>query len=95
MPPLDVFEEHGEIAALWVTKPYDGHTVVCFDRHLDLKPLAPGGEELLMAALADGRDLTGVVRKQPVRGVAGAFGLDDFWTAAALAGPGPRRWALS
>jgi len=86
MPPLDVFEEHGEIAALWGTRLYDGRTVVCFDRHLDLKPLVPGGEELLMAALADERDLAGVVRKQPIRGVAGAFGLDDFWTAASLAG---------
>ncbi|MBU7597565.1 hypothetical protein JGS22_008000 [Streptomyces sp. P38-E01] len=87
MPPgVDLFEEHGEVAALWPQRIYHGRTVVCFDRHLDLKPLAPGGAEALRAAASAGEDPAALVRRLPVRGVPGAFGLDDFWTAAAIAG---------
>ncbi|MFD3717643.1 hypothetical protein [Streptomyces sp. NPDC058674] len=83
---VDLFEEHGEVAALWPEGLYRDRTVVCFDRHLDLKPLAPGGEESLGRAAAEGRDPAGLLRRLPVRGVPGAFGLDDFWSAAAIAG---------
>ncbi|MFG2986488.1 hypothetical protein ACGFYQ_35475 [Streptomyces sp. NPDC048258] len=83
---VDLFEEHGEVAALWTEGLYRDRTVVCFDRHLDLKPLAPGGEEALSRAAARGEDPAGLLRRLPVRGVAGAFGLDDFWSAAAIAG---------
>ncbi|GAA2230568.1 hypothetical protein GCM10010232_16120 [Streptomyces amakusaensis] len=82
---VDLFEEHGEVAALWPDSPYRDRTVVCFDRHLDLKPLAPGGEEALRAAVANSASPAGLVRGLPVRGVPGAFGLDDFWSAAAVA----------
>ncbi|MBX9396769.1 hypothetical protein K4749_25070 [Streptomyces sp. TRM72054] len=82
---VDLFEEHGEVAALWPQSPYRGRTVVCFDRHLDLKPLAPGGEEALRAAARAGTSPAELLRRLPVRGVPGAFGLDDFWSAAALA----------
>ncbi|MFG2604850.1 tetratricopeptide repeat protein [Streptomyces sp. NPDC048514] len=81
---VDLFEEHGEVAALWSARPYSGRTVVCFDRHLDLKPLAPGGSEALRAAADEGRSPAPLVRRLPVRGVDGAFGLDDFWSAAAI-----------
>ncbi|MEV8533073.1 hypothetical protein [Streptomyces sp. NPDC051211] len=83
---VDLFEEHGEVAALWQEGGYRDRTVVCFDRHLDLKPLAPGGEAALLGAAARGEDPAGLLRRLPVRGVPGAFGLDDFWSAAALAG---------
>ncbi|MER5930542.1 hypothetical protein [Streptomyces sp. NPDC002054] len=83
---VDLFEEHGEVAALWPEGRYRDRTVVCFDRHLDLKPLAPGGEAALLRAVADGGDPAGLLRRLPVRGVPGAFGLDDFWSAAAIAG---------
>ncbi|WP_299535772.1 hypothetical protein [uncultured Streptomyces sp.] len=82
---VDLFEEHGEVAALWPEGPYRGRTVVCFDRHLDLKPLAPGGEEALSLSAARGENPAGLLRELPVRGVPGAFGLDDFWSAAAIA----------
>ncbi|MFE7765192.1 tetratricopeptide repeat protein [Streptomyces sp. NPDC057438] len=82
---VDLFEEHGEVAALWPQSPYHRRTVVCFDRHLDLKPLAPGGEEALRAAAHEGTSPAELLRRLPVRGVPGAFGLDDFWSAAALA----------
>ncbi|MFB4425190.1 tetratricopeptide repeat protein [Streptomyces sp. QL37] len=82
---VDLFEEHGEVAALWPQSPYRDRTVVCFDRHLDLKPLAPGGEEALHAAAGAGTSPAELLRRLPVRGVPGAFGLDDFWSAAALA----------
>ncbi|MFJ4836782.1 tetratricopeptide repeat protein [Streptomyces sp. NPDC088746] len=82
---VDLFEEHGEVAALWPQSPYRDRTVVCFDRHLDLKPLAPGGEKALRAAAAAGTSPAELLRRLPVRGVPGAFGLDDFWSAAALA----------
>ncbi|MGW1590840.1 tetratricopeptide repeat protein [Streptomyces sp. NPDC002386] len=82
---VDLFEEHGEVAALWSDRPYSGRTVVCFDRHLDLKPLAPGGAEALRAAADEGGSPAPLVRRLPVRGVPGAFGLDDFWSAAAIA----------
>lgn len=82
---VDLFEEHGEVAALWPQSPYRDRTVVCFDRHLDLKPLAPGGEEALRAAAGAGTSPAELLRRLPVRGVPGAFGLDDFWSAAALA----------
>ncbi|MFJ6853280.1 tetratricopeptide repeat protein [Streptomyces sp. NPDC091271] len=81
---VDLFEEHGEVAALWPQSPYRDRTVVCFDRHLDLKPLAPGGEEALRAAAGAGTSPAELLRRLPVRGVPGAFGLDDFWSAAAL-----------
>ncbi|MFD9216885.1 tetratricopeptide repeat protein [Streptomyces sp. NPDC087659] len=83
---VDLFEEHGEVAALWPQGGYRDRTVVCFDRHLDLKPLAPGGEEALRRAATLGEDPAAHLRRLPVRGVPGAFGLDDFWSAAALAG---------
>ncbi|QES50619.1 hypothetical protein DEJ50_25080 [Streptomyces venezuelae] len=83
---VDLFEEHGEVAALWPEGRYRDRTVVCFDRHLDLKPLAPGGEAALRHAAAHGADPAGLLRRLPVRGVPGAFGLDDFWSAAAIAG---------
>ncbi|MEW2560327.1 tetratricopeptide repeat protein [Streptomyces griseorubiginosus] len=81
---VDLFEEHGEVAALWPHRPYHGRTVVCFDRHLDLKPLAPGGEEALRATADGNVSPAELVRRLPVRGVPGAFGLDDFWSAAAV-----------
>lgn len=82
---VDLFEEHGEVAALWPDRPYGGRTVVCFDRHLDLKPLAPGGAQALRAATDGGSSPDRLVRRLPIRGVPGAFGLDDFWSAAAIA----------
>ncbi|MFE2424030.1 tetratricopeptide repeat protein [Streptomyces hokutonensis] len=81
---VDLFEEHGEVAALWPDRPYHGRTVVCFDRHLDLKPLAPGGEKALRATTDGNVSPAELVRRLPVRGVPGAFGLDDFWSAAAV-----------
>lgn len=74
------------MAALWPQRTYEDRTVVCFDRHLDLKPLAPGGDEALREVTATGGDPSSLLRRLPVRGVPGAFGLDDFWSAAALAG---------
>lgn len=87
MPPgVDLFEEHGEVAALWPQRIYQDRTVVCFDRHLDLKPLTSGGAEALHGLVATNGDPAALVRRLPVRGVPGAFGLDDFWSAASIAG---------
>ncbi|MGQ0574514.1 MAG: hypothetical protein ACT4RN_09955 [Pseudonocardia sp.] len=81
---IDTFEEHGEIAALWNGHRYPGRAVVCFDRHLDVKPLRAAGRTQVRSA-APG-ELAGLNRRLPVRQAEGAFGLDDFWTAAACAG---------
>ena len=84
---IETFEEHGEVAATWIRsgEPYHRGRVVCFDRHLDLKPLSPQNAERLRGTSTQG-GLEHLVRPLPVRYAPGAFGLDDFWAAAAVAG---------
>ncbi len=79
MSAVSVFEEHSEVAALWSGDL--SATVICFDRHLDLKPLNPS----LIGRLGEG-DAVGLIRTLPLRGSGQGFGLDDFWSAAAVLG---------
>jgi len=82
---IDAFEEHGEIAALWGSARYPQKSVVCFDRHLDLKPLSDLNRELLISR-AGSESIATLNRVLPVRQAPGAFGLDDLWSAAACVG---------
>jgi hypothetical protein len=76
-------EEHGEVVRTWQALGYRGEHVVCFDRHLDLKPLSPQGHRLCASA---GRDLGALNRPLPLREADGAYGLDDFWSVGPACG---------
>lgn len=78
--PLAVHEEHGEVVGTWRALGYHKEVVVCFDRHLDLKPLGEAAASQLRSAT--GVDaLRALNRSLPVREAPGAFGLDDFFAA--------------
>lgn len=85
---IDTFEEHSEVAATWVRpgQSYHRRRVVCFDRHLDLKPISPQNAERLRGITMQRGGFEHAVRPLPIRYAPGAFGLDDFWAAAAVAG---------
>lgn len=83
MAKVSIFEEHSEVSALWPDLGAGGETtIVCFDRHLDLKPLDPAVE----LALAEASHPSDLIRPLPLRGPGAGFGLDDFWAAGALCG---------
>jgi hypothetical protein len=89
--PLAVHEEHGEVVGTWRALGYHGETVVCFDRHLDLKPLAADA----VRRIGDARDieaLRGLNRPLPLREAPGAFGLDDFFAAGPVLGAVHALW---
>jgi hypothetical protein len=75
MSGIHVHEEHGEVVGTWGELGYRNETVVCFDRHLDLKPLTAEA----LAALQRADDVSTLNRALPVREIAGAYGLDDFF----------------
>ncbi len=80
------FEEHGEVLAHWRSQGWQAETVVCLDRHLDLKRIATDDVSRLQAVTSDGalRDLN---RDVPFRDDdAHAYGLDDFVYAAGAMG---------
>lgn len=87
MIPFSVHEEHGEVVATWQALGLKRATVVCFDRHLDLKALAPRGIAQLDRAAADGGDLTRLNRPIPFQEDRRyAYGLDNFVLAAVRLG---------
>jgi hypothetical protein len=77
-------EEHGEVVATWVERGYRDEHVVCFDRHLDLKPLS--AEAARTCADSPGADLSALNRTLPMREAPGSFGLDDFWSVGPVSG---------
>ncbi|MFE4670495.1 tol-pal system YbgF family protein [Streptomyces sp. NPDC056716] len=83
---IALHEEHGEAVATWARQGYRDEKVVCFDRHLDLKPL-PTGATARLLGLDGGPDaLAEENRKLPIREAAGSYGLDDFYAAGAVLG---------
>lgn len=104
MTELPTHEEHGEVVGTWLELGYRAETVVCFDRHLDLKPLSAAATDAITGA--DRASLPGLNRPLPLRDVPGAYGLDDFFATGAVLGtvsrllwvvpatsPNPERWA--
>lgn len=89
--PLPVHEEHGEVVATWCELGYRDETVVCFDRHLDLKPLADAAAQQLRDAHGV-QALRALNRPLPVREAPGAFGLDDFFAAGPVLGTVQALW---
>lgn len=89
--PLPAHEEHGEVVGTWRALGYRDQTVVCFDRHLDLKPL----DEAAVRRIADAHELEalrGLNRPLPLREAPGAFGLDDFFAAGPVLGAVRALW---
>ncbi|WP_020672498.1 hypothetical protein [Amycolatopsis nigrescens] len=84
---IALHEEHGELVATWTRQGYRSERVICFDRHLDLKPLPAAAAARLARASGGGPDaLTAENRKLPIREAAGSYGLDDFYAAGAALG---------
>lgn len=79
--------------ATWVDLGYAGEKVVCFDRHLDLKPLSAQARSSLDECGNDWAAIATANRRLPVRDVPGAYGLDDFYAAGGHLGlVGELRW---
>lgn len=94
MSALPIHEEHGEVVSTWRELGYREETVVCFDRHLDLKPLSSAAEQAVAAA-SDDAALGALNRQLPMREAAGAYGLDDFFAVGAKLGAVKRLlWVL-
>lgn len=80
------FEEHGEILAHWHALGLRAQTVVCLDRHLDLKRIADDDVARLRAA-PDAAAVEALNRDVPFRDDdTHAYGLDDFVYGAAALG---------
>ncbi|MFF4171649.1 tol-pal system YbgF family protein [Streptomyces sp. NPDC001744] len=82
---IALHEEHGEVVASWTRLGYRAESVVCFDRHLDLKPLTRAAAARLTRPGGD-RTVEDENRKLPIREVEGSYGLDDFYAAGATLG---------
>ncbi|MGW6474441.1 tetratricopeptide repeat protein [Streptomyces nigra] len=82
---IALHEEHGEVVASWTRLGYRAESVVCFDRHLDLKPLSRAATARL-TRLTGVRSVEDENRKLPIREVDGSYGLDDFYAAGATLG---------
>jgi hypothetical protein len=89
--PLPVHEEHGEVVGTWRALGYRDETVVCFDRHLDLKPLDLAATRRLRGARGVD-ELRALNRPLPFREVPGAYGLDDFFAAGPVLGSVRALW---
>ncbi|MCW2504361.1 MAG: hypothetical protein JWO79_2645 [Actinomycetia bacterium] len=83
MTDVLLHEEHGEVVRTWRELGYRGEHVVCFDRHLDLKPLSTRNARLCRAA---GDTVDALNRPLPLREADGAYGLDDFWSVGPVSG---------
>jgi len=80
------FEEHGEVLAHWHQLGWSNETVVCLDRHLDLKRIADDDLARLGQAL-DSDAIRMLNRDVPFRDDdVHAYGLDDFVYAAGAMG---------
>lgn len=79
-------EEHGEVVGTWAELGYLNETIVCLDRHLDLKPLSASDAAVVRSAAGDRDRLRQICRRGRLRAGAGAFGLDDFWAAGPITG---------
>lgn len=82
---IPVFEEHGEVLAAWHERSVSGSTLICFDRHLDVKAIAPAALEALSSAsmVAGAETLASLNRDLPFRDDdTSAYGLDNFLYAA-------------
>ncbi|MCX4246365.1 hypothetical protein [Paraliomyxa miuraensis] len=88
---LPIHEEHGEVVGTWRALGYEGETVVCFDRHIDLKPLAPHAAEQVRGARGV-EALRALNRPLPFREAPGAYGLDDFFAAGPVLGAVHALW---
>ncbi|MFE5190791.1 tol-pal system YbgF family protein [Streptomyces sp. NPDC056628] len=82
---IALHEEHGEVVASWTRLGYRAESVVCFDRHLDLKPLTRAAAARL-TRLTGEHPVEAENRKLPIREVDGSYGLDDFYAAGAALG---------
>ncbi|GAB2728824.1 hypothetical protein [Streptomyces bullii] len=82
---IALHEEHGEVVASWARLGYRSESVICFDRHLDLKPLARAAAARLQHLDGEG-PIEAENRRLPIREVAGSYGLDDFYAAGATLG---------
>jgi hypothetical protein len=89
--PLPIHEEHGEVVGTWRALGYDREMVVCFDRHLDLKPLGDAAARCIRDARGI-EALRGLNRPLPLREAPGAFGLDDFFAAGPVLGAVQTLW---
>ncbi len=79
-------EEHSGSVAGWERLRYQDASVVCFDRHLDLKPLVPAGCDAVRSRAARSQPVGDLGRPSPFRFDEGAYGLDDFWAVGPLTG---------
>ncbi|WP_026102217.1 hypothetical protein [Pleurocapsa sp. PCC 7319] len=83
MNPIVVFQEHGEILAYWCERRYLKETVICFDRHLDLKKIPSQQVLRLLAVKNDPLAIRSLNRDIPFRDDdMFAYGLDNFVYAA-------------
>ncbi len=81
-------EEHGEILARWQALGYFAETIVCLDRHLDLKVLSHSALDRIREAASIGPDkLASLNRGLPFASDPNsAYGLDNFVFAAMALG---------
>lgn len=80
-------EEHGEILLKWHQLGFDSRTVVCLDRHFDVKRIGPQRLAHLLAAATNSSDLADAMKWCPFTDTkAHAFGSDDFLYASAALG---------
>ncbi len=87
MTPFFVHEEHGEVVATWQALGLKRATVICFDRHLDLKALGTQSLFKLDEIAQVGGDFTQLNRPIPFQEDSRyAYGLDNFVLAAARLG---------
>jgi hypothetical protein len=87
MTPISVFEEHSAVLANWSARGFQDETVVCFDRHLDLKKIADEQVERLKAVKMDPAAVSALERDFAFRDDGSyVYGFDNFVFAAAALG---------
>lgn len=87
MSTLMTFDEHGDVLSYWCHRGFRGETMVCFDRHIDLKKIAAPHVARILEAGADPARLATLNRDLPFRDDDRfAYGLDSFLFAAAALG---------
>lgn len=80
---MHAFEEHGEVLSFWVRSAAASKTVVCFDRHLDIKTISGSAIATLSQAMHRGDSLDRFRKDVAFRDDGRAiFGSDNFLFAA-------------
>jgi len=81
--PVALFEEHGEVLAHWASQGFRNETIICFDRHIDIKRISKKALCNLKQTKLDPLKLRELYREQAFDDRdSGAYGLDDFVYAA-------------